>query len=101
MDRNKVGKLCNKLQLVSMDDIKSYNDQLARINSYVDMIKEDDMDPVDFMGLIDVIDEQARDLSDNLSRLEESKKVLNEILKIYADDTADYNEYDEYQDLMY
>jgi hypothetical protein len=98
MDINKVGKLCNKLQLVSMDDIKSYTDQLARINSYVDMIKEDDMDSVDFMGLIDVIDEQARDLSDNLSRLEESKKVLNDILNIYADDTTDYNEYDEYQD---
>jgi hypothetical protein len=36
-----------------------------------------------------------------VTRLEESKKVLNEILKIYADDTTDYNEYDEYQDLMY
>ena len=101
MDRNKVGKLCNKLQLVSMDDIKRYDDQLARINSYVDMIKEDDMDPVDFMGLIDVIDEQARDLSDNLSRLEESKKVLNDILNIYADDTDDDDEYEEYLDLMY
>jgi uncharacterized protein (UPF0335 family) len=101
MDINKVGKLCNKLQLVSMDDIKSYTDQLARINSYVDMIKEDYMDSVDFMGLIDVIDEQARDLSDNLSRLEESKKVLNDILNIYSDDTTDYNEFNEYQDLMY
>lgn len=101
MDRNKVGKLCNKLQLVNMDDIESYNNQLDRINSYVDMIKEGDMDSVDFMGLIDVIDEQARDLSDNLSRLEESKKVLNDILNIYADDTDDDDEYEEYQDLMY
>ena len=101
MDINKVGKLCNKLQLVNMDDIESYNNQLDRINSYVDMIKEGDMDSVDFMGLIDVIDEQARDLSDNLSRLEESKKVLNEILEIYADDTDDDDEYEEYQDLMY
>jgi hypothetical protein len=101
MEINKVGKLCNKLQLVSMDDIKSYTDQLARINSYVEMIKEGYMDSVDFMGLIDVIDEQARDLSDNLSRLEESKKVLNDILNIYSDDTDDYDEFKEYQDLMY
>ena len=98
---NKVGKLCNKLQLVSMDDIESYNNQLDRINSYVDMIKEGDMDSVDFMGLIDLIDEQARDLSNNLSRLEKSKKVLNDILKIYANNTDDDDEYEEFRDLMY
>jgi hypothetical protein len=36
-----------------------------------------------------------------VTRPEESKKVLNEVLKIYADDTDDDDEYEEYQDLMY